>query len=166
MNKADLISAVAAESGLSKADAKKAVEGVVSAVSNALKSGDKVSLVGFGTFSVVEKAERMGINPDVYKRQVISGSITAKDMIKISGTITRSDFRNQTQFVHHRLFKGHHIQTCGVGQIVQFHIEQCSSQQFGCHKSLIESILVLYLPNQFIGNHLTGLIEMCIRDRI
>ena len=57
MNKADLISAVAAESGLSKADAKKAVEGVVSAVSNALKSGDKVSLVGFGTFSVVEKAE-------------------------------------------------------------------------------------------------------------
>ena len=59
MNKADLISAVAAESGLSKADAKKAVEGVVSAVSNALKSGDKVSLVGFGTFSVVEKAERM-----------------------------------------------------------------------------------------------------------
>ena len=63
MNKADLISAVAAESGLSKADAKKAGEGVVSAVSNALKSGDKVSLVGFGTFSVVEKAERMGINP-------------------------------------------------------------------------------------------------------
>ena len=63
MNKADIISAVAAESGLSKADAKKAVEGVVSAVSNALKSGDKVSLVGFGTFSVVEKAERMGINP-------------------------------------------------------------------------------------------------------
>ena len=63
MNKADLISAVAAESGLSKADAKKAVEGVVSAVSNALKSGDKVSLVGFGTFSVVEKAERMVINP-------------------------------------------------------------------------------------------------------
>ena len=63
MNKADLISAVAAESGLSKADAKKAVEGVVSAVSNALKSGDKVSLVGFGTFSVVEKAERNGYQP-------------------------------------------------------------------------------------------------------
>ena len=83
-------------------------------------------------------------------------------MIKISGTVTRSDFRNQTQFVHHRLFKGHHIQTCGVGQIVQFHIEQCSNQQFGCHKSLIEGILVLYLPNQFIGNHLTGLIVLGI----
>ena len=78
MNKADLISAVAAESGLSKADAKKAVEGVVSAVSNALKSGDKVSLVGFGTFSVVEKAERMGINPATKE----SITIKAKKAIK------------------------------------------------------------------------------------
>ena len=77
MNKADLISAVAAESGLSKADAKKAVEGVVSAVSNALKSGDKVSLVGFGTFSVVEKA-RMGINPATKE----SITIKAKKAIK------------------------------------------------------------------------------------
>ena len=75
MNKADLISAVAAESGLSKADAKKAVEGVVSAVSNALKSGDKVSLVGFGTFSVVE---RMGINPATKE----SITIKAKKAIK------------------------------------------------------------------------------------
>ena len=79
MNKADLISAVAAESGLSKADAKKAVEGVVSAVSNALKSGDKVSLVGFGTFSVVEKAERMGINPATKE----SITIKAKKAMKI-----------------------------------------------------------------------------------
>ena len=71
MNKADLISAVAAESGLSKADAKKAV-------SNALKSGDKVSLVGFGTFSVVEKAERMGINPATKE----SITIKAKKAIK------------------------------------------------------------------------------------
>ena len=65
MNKADLISAVAAESGLSKADAKKAVEGVVSAVSNALKSGDKVSLVGFWVLLLGcrKNAERMGINP-------------------------------------------------------------------------------------------------------
>lgn len=78
MNKADLISAVAAESGLRKADAKKAVEGVVSAVSNALKSGDKVSLVGFGTFSVVEKAERMGINPATKE----SITIKAKKAIK------------------------------------------------------------------------------------
>jgi DNA-binding protein HU-beta len=63
MNKAELISAIAAESGLSKADAKKAVDGFVAAVTNALKSGDKVSLVGFGTFAVSERGERTGINP-------------------------------------------------------------------------------------------------------
>ena len=52
MNKADLISAVAAEAGLSKVDAKKAVEAFVSTVTKALQEGDKVSLIGFGTFSV------------------------------------------------------------------------------------------------------------------
>ena len=52
MNKADLISAVAAEAGLSKVDATKA-----------LKEGDKVSLIGFGTFSVAERSARTGINP-------------------------------------------------------------------------------------------------------
>jgi DNA-binding protein HU-beta len=63
MNKAELISAIAAESGLSKVDAKKAVDGFVAAVTNALKSGDKVALVGFGTFAVSERGERTGINP-------------------------------------------------------------------------------------------------------
>ena len=61
MNKADLISAVAAEAGLSKVDAKKAVE--VSTVTKALQEGDKVSLIGFGTFSVAERSARTGINP-------------------------------------------------------------------------------------------------------
>jgi DNA-binding protein HU-beta len=63
MNKAELISAIAAESGLSKVDAKKAVDGFVAAVTNALKAGDKVALVGFGTFAVSERGERTGINP-------------------------------------------------------------------------------------------------------
>ena len=54
MNKAELINAIAAESGLSKADSKKALEAFVSSVTNALKGGDKVSLVGFGTFAVSE----------------------------------------------------------------------------------------------------------------
>ena len=63
MNKADLISAVAAEAGLSKVDAKKAVEAFVSTVTKALKEGDKVSLIGFGTFSVAERSARTGINP-------------------------------------------------------------------------------------------------------
>lgn len=63
MNKSELISAVAAEAGLSKVDAKKAIEAFVSTVTNTLASGDKVALIGFGTFSVTEKSARTGINP-------------------------------------------------------------------------------------------------------
>lgn len=63
MNKAELINGIAEESGLTKADSKKALEAFVSTVTNALKGGDKVSLVGFGTFAVNERAERTGINP-------------------------------------------------------------------------------------------------------
>lgn len=63
MNKAELINAIAAESGLSKADSKKALDAFISTVSSTLKSGDKISLVGFGTFSVSERSERTGINP-------------------------------------------------------------------------------------------------------
>ncbi len=63
MNKAELITAIAAESGLNKADSKKALEALVSVVTNTLKKGEKVSLVGFGTFLVNERAERAGINP-------------------------------------------------------------------------------------------------------
>jgi len=63
MNKAELISAIATEAGLSKVDAKKALDAVVKSVSDALVAGDKVSLVGFGTFSVAARAARPGINP-------------------------------------------------------------------------------------------------------
>lgn len=63
MNKTELISAIAAESGLSKSDSKKALDAFISSVSNALKGGDKISLVGFGTFSVAERSARSGINP-------------------------------------------------------------------------------------------------------
>lgn len=63
MNKSDLINEMAAESGLSKADSKKALDALINAVSKALKEGDKVALVGFGTFSVSERGERTGINP-------------------------------------------------------------------------------------------------------
>ena len=58
MNKSDLISAMAAEAQMSKADAKKALDAFITSVTNAMKAGDKVSLVGFGTFSVSERAER------------------------------------------------------------------------------------------------------------
>ncbi|MCE2713582.1 MAG: HU family DNA-binding protein [Cryomorphaceae bacterium] len=63
MNKAELIDAIASASGLSKADAKKALEGFVSATSDALKAGDRISLVGFGSFSVNTRPARTGRNP-------------------------------------------------------------------------------------------------------
>ena len=63
MNKTDLVAAVAAQAGLTKAQAQKAVEATVDAIAGALKNGDKVQLIGFGTFSVVEKAAREGVNP-------------------------------------------------------------------------------------------------------
>ncbi|MCL1944055.1 MAG: HU family DNA-binding protein [Candidatus Azobacteroides sp.] len=63
MNKAELISAVAEKSGLSKADSKRALDAFVGCVADTLKSGDKVILVGFGTFSVVDRAAREGVNP-------------------------------------------------------------------------------------------------------
>ena len=63
MNKSELIDAIAAEAGLSKADAGKALDATLNAVTGALKGGDSVSLVGFGTFQVKERAARSGRNP-------------------------------------------------------------------------------------------------------
>ena len=63
MNKAELIAAIAEKSGLSKKDAESALAATVGAVTDALKAGEKVSLVGFGTFEVRERAERQGKNP-------------------------------------------------------------------------------------------------------
>lgn len=63
MNKAELIDAVAKSSDLKKADAARAVDGVIDAISDALKNNDSVSLVGFGIFSVKERAARQGRNP-------------------------------------------------------------------------------------------------------
>lgn len=63
MNKAELINAMAAESGLSKVDSQKALNAFIASVSKAMKAGKKVSLVGFGAFTVAERASRMGINP-------------------------------------------------------------------------------------------------------
>lgn len=63
MNKAELIQAVAAKSGLAKKDAEAAVAAVVEAITDALKAGDKVALVGFGTFAVKARAARTGKNP-------------------------------------------------------------------------------------------------------
>ena len=63
MNKSELIDAVAAAADISKAKAAQAVDGVTAAVTGALSKGDQVTLVGFGTFSVRERAARTGRNP-------------------------------------------------------------------------------------------------------
>ena len=63
MNKGELIDAVAGAAGLSRADATKAVDGVLDAITGTLSNGGSVSLVGFGTFSVKARAARMGRNP-------------------------------------------------------------------------------------------------------
>ena len=63
MNKGDLISAVAAGTGLSKADAGRAIDATTSAIAGELSGGGSVCLVGFGTFSVSYRAARMGRNP-------------------------------------------------------------------------------------------------------
>ena len=63
MNKTDLVNVVAAEANLSKKDSEAAVNAVVAAISNALKNGNKVQLIGFGTFEVKDVAAREGRNP-------------------------------------------------------------------------------------------------------
>lgn len=63
MTKADLVNAMAEKAGLSKADAEKSLKAFTDAVTEALKAGEKVALVGFGTFSVGERAARTGKNP-------------------------------------------------------------------------------------------------------
>ena len=63
MNKAELIEEVAGETGLTKRTSGKAIDAVVSAISNCLARGEKVTLAGFGTFRVTERKTRRGINP-------------------------------------------------------------------------------------------------------
>ena len=77
MNKTELVNAIAA-AGLTKADSKKALDATLAAISNALKAGDKVALLGFGTFSLNERPARTGINP-ANKQKI---EIPAKKVIK------------------------------------------------------------------------------------
>jgi DNA-binding protein HU-beta len=78
MNKAELIEAMASNAGLSKADAKKALDGFIDATADALKKGDRISLIGFGSFSVSERAARTGRNPQTGKEI----QIAAKNVVK------------------------------------------------------------------------------------
>ncbi|PZO65803.1 MAG: DNA-binding protein HU [Pseudoxanthomonas suwonensis] len=74
MNKTELIDAVADAANLSKADAARAVDAVTQAVTAALKQGDSVTLVGFGTFLVRERAARTGRNPQTKETIAIAAS--------------------------------------------------------------------------------------------
>ena len=76
MNKAELIDAIAASAELSKADAGRALDATVAAISNALKQGDSVAVVGFGSFVVRERAARTGRNPKTKEEIQIPASKT------------------------------------------------------------------------------------------
>jgi len=78
MNKAELIGAIADKSGLSKAEASKALDAFVSSVSDALADGERISLVGFGSFSVDQRGARTGRNP----RTGEEIQIAAKNVVK------------------------------------------------------------------------------------
>ncbi|MFT6997807.1 MAG: DNA-binding protein HU-beta [Cryomorphaceae bacterium] len=87
MNKAELVEAMAADAGLSKADAKKALDGFINTTTAALKSGDRVALVGFGSFSVSTRAARKGRNPQTGKEI----DIKEKKVVKFKAGADLSD---------------------------------------------------------------------------
>ena len=78
MNKTELVAAVAEQAGLSKKDAEAAVKAFTDVVSDALKKGDKIQLVGFGTFEVSERAAREGRNPKTVESMKIEACKTPK----------------------------------------------------------------------------------------
>ena len=78
MNKTELVEKIAAGAGLSKVDSKKALEATIAAIKDALVAGDKVALVGFGTFSVSERPAREGINPLTKQKITIAAKKVAK----------------------------------------------------------------------------------------
>ncbi len=78
MNKAQLIDAMAGDAGITKADAKKALDSLIKATAGALKRGDRVALVGFGSFSIAKRSARKGRNPQTGKEI----NIAAKKVVK------------------------------------------------------------------------------------
>jgi DNA-binding protein HU-beta len=78
MNKAQLIDAIAEKAGLTKADAKKGLDATIGAIGEALKTGDRVALVGFGSFAVSKRSARTGRNPQTGKEI----KIAAKKVVK------------------------------------------------------------------------------------
>ena len=109
MNKTEFINAVAEKSGLSKVDAKKAVEAFVETVSSELKEGGKVALLGFGSFSVAEKSARKGVNPktkqpiEIPARKSVKFKAGAElteiiKLISLTLSISKKALRNRNAF--------------------------------------------------------------------
>ncbi len=90
MNKAQLIDRMASKSGLTKADAKKALDAFIDATKEALQSNDRIALVGFGSFALSERKARMGRNPQTGKEI----QIAAKKVVKFKAG---SDLAGQLQ---------------------------------------------------------------------
>jgi DNA-binding protein HU-beta len=78
VTKADLVNAMAEKAGLSKADTEKAIKAFTDVITDALKAGEKVALVGFGTFSVGERAARVGQNPQTGEKMDIPAAKVPK----------------------------------------------------------------------------------------
>lgn len=87
MNKAQLIDAMASEANLTKADAKKALDAFINSTTGALKKGDRVALVGFGSFSVSNRSARTGRNPKTGTEM----KIPAKKVVKFKAGSELSD---------------------------------------------------------------------------
>lgn len=91
MNKAELIDAIASNAKISKADAGRALDATVESIHKALKKGDRIGLVGFGSFSVTKRAARVGRNPQTGKEI----KIAAKKVVKfkagseLSGSVNK-----------------------------------------------------------------------------
>jgi DNA-binding protein HU-beta len=78
MNKAELVNAIAEEAKITKVEADKALKGILDALTDCLVAGDKLTLVGFGTFSVASRAARTGKNPQTGKQIEIAASVAPK----------------------------------------------------------------------------------------
>lgn len=78
MNKAELVNAIAEKANLTKAQAKSALDATLDAIAEAMANDDKVALIGFGTFAVVEKGERTGINPATKEKITIPAKKSVK----------------------------------------------------------------------------------------
>ena len=87
MNKTELVNAIAAQANLTKVDAKAALDATLSAIAGALAEGDKVALIGFGTFAVSEKGARTGINP----RTKETIKIAARKVVKFKACAELAD---------------------------------------------------------------------------